>query len=300
MRLAVMCFCLFGIASAFPVKVADSGSSEDKQLYIKNSDAVATWLEPDPSQKQNLLAPQNVLSSEETGDLKQETLPSISNESHDHMDDDDNDDDDRDHVNSDESDDDDHPDDDSHHSDESDESYTATTQIDIFSPAVPTVDIPDGRGDSLAYGLQSKSRKFHISDDQYPDATDEDLTSHMKSKESDDAFKVIPVAYHLNVPSDRDSTSKTSHESSQLDEPSAETHSHEHSMEKKQKDSHESTELSDVISVKESSKASQEHQSQEVHSHEDKLVPGSKSKEGIKYLKFHISHEIESSSSEVN
>lgn len=85
--------------------------------------------------------------------------------------DDDDDDDDRDHgdsqdsVDSDESDEDDHPDD-SHHSDESDESFDTTTQTEVFTPVVPTVDIPDGRGDSLAYGLRSKSRKFHISDDQ--------------------------------------------------------------------------------------------------------------------------------------
>ncbi|XP_028723148.1 osteopontin isoform X1 [Peromyscus leucopus] len=299
MRFAVVCFCLFGIASSLPVKVADSGSSEKKLLYSKHSDAVATWLEPDPSQKQNLLAPQNVVSSEETDALKQDTLPSNSNESHDHMDDDD-DDDDRDHadsqdsVDSDESDEDDHPDD-SHHSDESDESFDTTTQTEVFTPAVPTVDIPDGRGDSLAYGLRSKSRKFHISDDQYPDATDEDFTSHMKSKELDDALKVIPVAHHLNVPS-----GKTSQESSQMDEPSVETHSHEQSQEDKQKASHESTELSDVIDSKESSKASQEHQSHEFHSQEDKLVPVSKSKEGTNNLKIYISHEIESSSSEVN
>ncbi|NP_001268570.1 osteopontin isoform X1 [Mesocricetus auratus] len=305
MRFAVICFCLFGIASSLPVKVADSGSSEEKLHYSKHTDAVATWLEPDPSQKQNLLAPQNVVSSEETDDLKQETLPSNSNESHDHMDDDNDDDDDGDHANSqdsvdsNESDDDDHPDDDhpddSHHSDESDESVTATTQTEVFTPAVPTVEIPDGRGDSLAYGLRAKSRKFHISDDQYPDTTDEDLSSHMKSKELVDTLKVIPVAYRLNEPSDQDSTGKTSHESSQLDEPSVETHSHEQSQEHKQKASHESTELSDVIDSQESSKASQEHQS-----HEDKLVPDFKSKEDTNHLKIRISHEIESSSSEVN
>ncbi|XP_027244285.1 osteopontin isoform X2 [Cricetulus griseus] len=286
MRFAVICFCLFGIASSLPVKVADSGSSEQKLHYSKHTDAVATWLETDPSQKQNLLAPQ--------------TLPSNSNESHDHMDDDDDDNDDGDHANSqdsvdsDESDEDDHPDD-SHHSDESDESITVTTQTEVFTPAVPTVEIPNGRGDSLAYGLRSKSRKFHISDDQDPDATDEDLSSHMKSKELVDTLKVIPVVHRLNMPSDQDSTGKTSHESSQLDEPSVETHSHEQSQEHKQKASHESTELSDVIDSKESSKASQEHQS-----HEDKLVPDSKSKEDINHLKIRISHEIESSSSEVN
>lgn len=317
MRLAVVCFCLFGLASCLPVKVAEFGSSEEKAHYSKHSDAVATWLKPDPSQKQNLLAPQNSVSSEETDDFKQETLPSNSNESHDHMDDDDDDDDDGDHaesedsVNSDES-------DESHHSDESDESFTASTQADILTPIAPTVDVPDGRGDSLAYGLRSKSRSFPVSDEQYPDATDEDLTSRMKSQESDEALKVIPVAQRLSVPSDQDSDGKTSHESSQLDEPSVETHSLEQSKEYKQRASHESTEQSDAIDSAEkpdaidsaersdaidsqaSSKASLEHQSHEFHSHEDKLVLDPKSKEDDRYLKFRISHELESSSSEVN
>lgn len=153
---------------------------------------------------------------------------------------------------------------------------------------------------------------------QYPDATDEDLTSRMKSQESDEAIKVIPVAQRLSVPSDQDSNGKTSHESSQLDEPSVETHSLEQSKEYKQRASHESTEQSDAIDSAEkpdaidsaersdaidsqaSSKASLEHQSHEFHSHEDKLVLDPKSKEDDRYLKFRISHELESSSSEVN
>uniref|UniRef100_A0A8C6W3P5 Secreted phosphoprotein 1 n=1 Tax=Nannospalax galili TaxID=1026970 RepID=A0A8C6W3P5_NANGA len=280
MKIAVICFCLFGIASSLPVSTRKFFKIH---LHSKHPDAVATWLKPDPSQKQNLLAPQNAVSSEETDDFKQETLPSNSNESHDHMDDDD--DDDRDHVDSQDSVDSDDTDD-SHHSDESDELFTDTPtdipQTEVFTPVVPTVYTVDARGDSLAYGLRSKSRKIHISDIQYPDATHEDLTSHMESKDLDDLLKAVPVAQSLNVPSDWDS-----HESSQLDEPSVESHSHD-------------SEHADVIDNRENSKASQESHSHEFHSHEDKLVLDPKSKEDDKYLKFRISHELDSASSEVN
>lgn len=106
---------------------------------------------------------------------------------------------------------------------------------------------------------------------QSPDATEEDL-SHVESEEMHDAPK----------------------KTSQLNDHSKETNSSELSKELKPKAKDDSNKHSDVIESQENSKVSQEF-----HSLEDKLDLDHKSEED-KHLKIRISHELDSTSSEVN
>ncbi|KAG8511652.1 Osteopontin, partial [Galemys pyrenaicus] len=230
---------------------------------------------------------------------KEQSLPSVSNESNDVDDVDDGD-----HTesrDSTDSDDDDHSDDsdESHHSDESDEMITdSPTDLPAtvdYTPAVFTRDTYDGRGDSVAYGLKSKSIKFYSAEDKYPDATKEDLASQMESREMDDTGKATLVALNLQSTSDLDSRGEDSFEKR---DDSLENNGFEHSKEYKLKANDESSEHSNVISSQKIPEGSHISHSQEFHSHEEKLDLDPKSVEEDKHLKFRISHELDSTSSE--
>ncbi|XP_006931039.2 osteopontin isoform X2 [Felis catus] len=272
MRIAVICFCLLGIAYAIPIKQTDSGSSEEKQ---------------------------NAVLSEETDDFKQKTLASKSNESHDVDDEDDEDDvDSQDSVDSHDT------DDDSNQSDESDELVTDfptdVPATQFFTPAVPTRDSYDGRGDSVAYGLRSKSKKSHRYEDQYPDSTEEDFTSLVKSQSMEDDFNAVLLSHTVRRSPDRDSHVKDSQETSQVDDHSMEAKSRKHSKEYKLKASDENNKHSHEIGSQESSEVSSELVGQTVQSNEKELVQHPESEEQDKHLKFRVSHELDSASSEVN
>ncbi|XP_043827717.1 osteopontin [Dromiciops gliroides] len=221
MKTAVICFCLLGIVSALPVKQqTNSGSSEEKQIYSKHPNFVATWLNADPSQKQTLLATQNSVSSEESREDFQETLPRNSNESPDDIDDDDDDDNDG------------HKSVDSDDSDESDEVVTDfptdTPVTPSFLPDGPTRGDNSGRGDSVAYGVRSKlGAPYRSSEEQVHDVTEEDLTSQVESYESEKTPKVVPLSQNLLKVSAWASNGKDSNEASHPVEYSVETHSHE-------------------------------------------------------------------------
>ncbi|VCW85522.1 unnamed protein product [Gulo gulo] len=272
MKIAVICFCLLGIAYAIPIKQAESGSSEEKQ---------------------------NTVLSQENDDFQQKTVSSKSDESHEDVDDDD-----RDDVDSQDSVDSNDVDDDSDQSDESDEVVTDfPTDIpatQFFTPAVPTRDSNDGRGDSVAHGLRSRSKKSHTYEVQYPDSTEEDLTSLVKSESMEDDFNAVLLSQTVRGTSDGDSHARYSQETSQMDDHSMETKSRRHTREYKLRASEESSKHSHEIGSQENSEVSSELSSQIVQSHENERVLDSGSVEEDKHLKFHISHELDSASTEVN
>ncbi|XP_036620244.1 osteopontin [Trichosurus vulpecula] len=314
MKTAVICFCLLGIVSALPVKQQiHSGSSEEKPLYSKHPDFVATWLNVDPSQKETLLATQNSVSSEESTEDLQETLPRSSDESPDDIDDDDIEDGDDEHKSS-----------DSDDSDESDEVVTDfptdTPTTVAFLPDGPTRGDNGGRGDSVAYGLKSKLGAPYRSSEQVHDITEEDLTSQMESYESEKTHKVFPLSQNLPKASSRNSNGKESNEASHPDEYSVEAQSYEqlksYQLERnnydsqQQSDSHGSQEndkVSEEFHSREADKDSQEFLkrqvnkiSQESHSQEVHLVNDPKSVENTKHLKLHSFHEVDNAFSEIH
>ncbi|XP_001515967.1 osteopontin [Ornithorhynchus anatinus] len=305
MRTAVICLCLISIACALPVKrsgpEANSGSSEEKQLYNKHPNQLSSWLNTDPSQKQALLAPQNLVSSEESKEnIQQQTLPSISNESHDDVDDAD-DQDDSDHK--DESDD----------SDESDEVVTDfPTDVPataVFTPAAPTRGDNGGRGDRVYRGLKTKPGVLYKAAVQGHDASD-DFTSRLESLESDESPEAYPDAHklqkssewHSNEASHQDDRSMQkssewhSSEASHQDDRSVETHSHEEAKGYRLKQEDHSSQQDDLNDSQESYKVSRENDSQE------KTAQDADSDEFNRkhYLKSHTSHEFDSASSETH
>ncbi|XP_027709210.1 osteopontin [Vombatus ursinus] len=314
MRTTVICFCLLGMVSALPVKQQiNSGSSEEKPLYSKHPDFVATWLNADPSQKQTLLATQNSMSSEESREDLQETLPRNSDESPDDIDDDDNEYGDEGHKST-----------DSDDSDESDEVVTDfptdTPATSSFLPDGPTRGANDGRGDSVAYGLRSKVKAPYRSSEQVHDVTEEDLTSQVESYESEKAHKVFPLSQNLAKVSAWNSNGKESNEASHPDEYSVETQSHEQLKSYRlERNSYDSQQQGDSHGSQENDKVSQEFHSpevdkdsqefrklqvnkisQEFRSQEVHLANDPESAENAKHLKLHSSHEADSASSEVH
>ncbi|XP_038625254.1 osteopontin [Tachyglossus aculeatus] len=304
MRTAVICLCLISIACALPVKrsgrEANSGSSEEKQLYSKHPNQLSSWLNTDPSQKQALLAPQNLVSSEESKEnIQQQTLPSISNESHDDVDDAD---DKYDSDHKDESDD----------SDESDEVATDfppdVPATAVFTPAAPTWGDNGGRGDRVYRGLKTKSGVLYKAAVQGRYASDDDFTSHPVSLESDESPEAFPDVHKLQKSSEWHSNEAShqhdqsmqkssewhSNEVSHQDDRSVETHSHEEAKGYRLKQEDHSSHQGDLNDSQESYKVSRENDSQE------KTAQDADSDEFNRkhYLKSHTSHEFDSASSE--